>query len=452
MRAKPASDAHDQDLFRLELVNLIDQRHELVRLGALIDWQAFESQWGPQFASTTGRPALPTRLMAALLYLKHVYALSDEDVVERWCENPYWQHFSGERHFQHTLPCDPSSLSRWRARIGEEGCEWLLAQSIAAAAKAGVLKRTSLATVVIDTTVQDKAIAHPTDSRLLNRAREQLVQAAQADGLALRQSYARVGKRTEVQAGRYAHARQFRRMRGQVKKLRTLLGRVIRDVQRKAGGLKEGMSEALKAKLATATRLHAQKRDSKNKLYALHAPEVECIAKGKARTPYEFGVKVSLAVTAKEGVVVGMRSMPGNPYDGHTAAEQIEQVEILTGARPKTVLADRGYRGAQIPGCQLLLAHTRKLPDRLKQLLKRRNAIEPTIGHMKNDGLLSRNWLKGSLGDAMHALLCGAGHNLRLILAHLRVLLLAWLGVAVLGELLFSMRSGRELPPLMGAN
>jgi IS5 family transposase len=448
MRAKPPADAHDQDLFRLELVNLIDQRHELVRLGQLIDWQAFESQWGPQFASTTGRPALPTRLMAALLYLKHVYALSDEDVVERWCENPYWQHFSGERHFQHELPCDPSSLTRWRTRIGEAGCEWLLAQSIAAAAKAGVLKRTSLATVVIDTTVQDKAIAHPTDSRLLNRARDQLVQAAQADGIALRQSYARVGKQTEVQAGRYAHAKQFRRMRGQVKKLRTLLGRVIRDVQRKSGE----MSKALQAKLDTAKRLHAQRRDSKNKLYALHAPEVECIAKGKARTPYEFGVKVSLAVTAKEGVVVGMRSMPGNPYDGHTAAEQIEQVEILTGQRPGTVLADRGYKGAQIPGCRLLLAHTRKLPDKLKRLLKRRNAIEPMIGHMKNDGLLRRNWLRGSLGDAMHALLCGAGHNLRLILAHLRVLLFALLGVAALVAWLVSARPAREVPALAGAN
>ncbi|MBH9551885.1 IS5 family transposase [Inhella gelatinilytica] len=448
MRAKPAANANDHDLFRLELVNLIDQRHELVRLGGLIDWHAFETQWGPQFAGTTGRPALPTRLMAALLYLKHVYAISDEGLVERWCENPYWQHFSGERYFQHELPCDASSLTRWRVRIGEEGCEWLLAQSIAAAGKAGVLRRNSLATVVIDTTVQDKAIAHPTDSRLLNRAREQLVRAAQADGLPLRQSYTRVGKAAELQAGRYAHAKRFRRMRGQVKKLRTLLGRVIRDVQRKGGE----MSTALQAKLATAQRLHAQRRDSKNKLYALHAPEVECIAKGKARTPYEFGVKVSLAVTAREGVVVGMRSMPGNPYDGHTAAEQIEQVEILTGERPKIVLADRGYKGAQIPGCRLLLAHTRKLPDKLKRLLKRRNAIEPTIGHMKNDGLLHRNWLKGSLGDAMHALLCGAGHNLRLILAHLRVLLLALFRQVLLAELLLSWRSTRHASVPMGAN
>jgi len=139
MGPKPVDERCDHDLFRNELVNLIDHRHELVRLGDLIDWHVFADEWSPQFVSTTGRPALPTRVMAALLYLKHVYALSDEDTVERWSENPYWQHFSGERYLQHDLPCDPSSLVRWRQRIGEAGCEWLLAQSIAAATKGRVI-------------------------------------------------------------------------------------------------------------------------------------------------------------------------------------------------------------------------------------------------------------------------------------------------------------------------
>lgn len=331
MGPRPA-DTNEQDLFRMELVNLIDSRHELVRLAELIDWGAFSAEWSPQFVSSTGRPALPTRLMAALLYLKHIYALSDEDVVQRWIENPYWQHFSGERYFRHELPCDPSSLVRWRQRISEAGCEWLLAHSIEAAGQAGVIKRRSLEHVVLDTTVQPKAIAHPTDSRLLNRCREQLVQAAQDAGIALRQSYARVGQQAQVMAGRYAHAKQYKRMRREIRKLRTWLGRVMRDVQRKAGAQ---MSEALLAKLELAKRLHAQKREDKNKLYALHAPEVECLAKGKARTPYEFGVKVSVATTAKEGLVIGMRSMPGNPYDGHTVDSQLEQVEILTGGEPQ---------------------------------------------------------------------------------------------------------------------
>ena len=429
MGPKPVDERSDHDLFRTELVNLIDHRHELVKLGELIDWQAFADEWSPQFASTTGRPALPTRLMAALLYLKHVYALSDEDTVQRWSENPYWQHFSGERYFQHDLPCDPSSLVRWRQRNGEAGCEWLLAQSIAAATKGCVIKRSSLDVVVLDTTVQLKAIAHPTDSRLLNRAREQLVDAAQHAGITLRQSYARVGKAAERQAARYAHARQYRRMQREIRKLRTWLGRVIRDVQRKGGEI----TGAVKHKIEIAQRLHAQRRDSKNKLYALHAPETECIAKGKVRTPYEFGVKVSVAVTAKEGLVVGMRSMPGNPYDGHTVDSQIEQIEILSGVTPKIALVDRGYRGVEPTApTRLLVSHTRRLPKKLKKLLKRRQVVEPMIGHMKADGLLDRNWLKGALGDAMHAILCGAGHNLRMILARLRVLYIALIAQLVL--------------------
>jgi IS5 family transposase len=439
----------DQDLFRMELVNLIDARHELVKLAELIDWQAFSDEWSPQFTSTTGRPALPTRLMAALLYLKHLYALSDEDVVERWCENPYWQHLSGERYFRHDLPCDPSSLVRWRQRIGEEGCEWLLAQSIEAAKAGGVIKRRSLQAVVLDTTVQPKAVAHPTDSRLLDRCRVQLVQAAQAAGLALRQSYAKVGPLAAVKAGRYAHAKQFKRMRREIRSLRTWLGRVIRDVQRKAAQAGQAMPPALADKLALAQRVHAQKREDKNKLYALHAPEVECLAKGKARTPYEFGVKVSVAVTAREGLVVGMRSMPGNPYDGHTVDSQLEQVEILAGAMPQIALVDRGYRGVQAAsGTRLLVSHTRKLPRSLKRLLKRRQSIEPMIGHMKSDGLLDRNWLKGALGDAMHAVLCGAGHNLRMILARLRALYCAWIGWLAMAAMVIANPTPSRRPPV----
>lgn len=434
MKAKPPVEPRVDDLFRQELVNIIDMRHELVRLGELIDWSVFDREFGAQFVSTTGRPALPTRLVAGLLYLKHLYALSDEEVVERWVENPYHQHFCGERYFRHELPCDASSLVRWRKRIGEEGVEWLLGETIEAAKRSGTIKAASLSTVVVDTTVQPKAIAHPTDSRLLNRAREQLVEAAKAHGVELRQSYARVGPRAEQQAGRYAHARQFRRMRGQLRKLRGWLGRVIRDVERKAG---ESLPARLAHTLALARRLHAQRREDSDKLYALHAPEVECIAKGKARTPYEFGVKVSVAVTAREGLVVGMRSMPGNPYDGHTLANALEQLEILTATTPAIVLADRGYRGVapSNPATRLILSHTRRLPPTLKRLLKRRQVVEPVIGHMKADGLLARNWLKGELGDALHAVMCGAGHNLRLILARLRALFLALSAVlAALGD------------------
>lgn len=245
MAPKPTDDRSDHNLFRTGPGNLIDRRQELGKLAALIDWQAFTEQWSLHFESTTGRLALPTLLMAVLLFLKHVYALSDEGVVERWCENPYWQHFSGERYFRHEPPCDPSVLVRWRPRIGEEGCEWLLAHSIEAAARAGVIKRRSLDEVVLDTTVQPKAISHPTDSGLLNRAREYLVGAAQDTGITLRHSYARVGKASESQAARYAHARQYRRMQREIGKLRTWLGRVIRDFQRNAEATDNWIAGAL---------------------------------------------------------------------------------------------------------------------------------------------------------------------------------------------------------------
>ena len=165
-----------------------------------------------------------------------------------------------------------------------------------------------------------------------------------------------------------------------------------------------------------------QQRKDKNKLYALHAPEVECIAKGKAKTPYEFGVKVSIVTTLKEGLVVGARSMPGNPYDGHTLHEALEQTEIVSNVRPEMVFVDRGYKGAKIDGVEIWKSGQRRGVTRgLKAMIKRRSAIEPTIGHMKSDGRLGRNWLKGALGDAMHAVLCGAGHNLRIILRKLRL-------------------------------
>ena len=216
-------------------------------------------------------------------------------------------------------------------------------------------------------------------------------------------------------------------------------------MQRKGGEI----TGALRTKIDIAQRLFEQRRDSKNKLYALHAPEVECIAKGKARTPYEFGVKTSVAVTAREGLVVGMRSMPGNPYDGHTVDSQIEQIGILTGTTPKLALVDRGYRGVQASaGTRLLVSHTRRLPKSLKKLLKRRQVVEPMIGHMKADWLLDRNWLRGALGDAMHAVLCGAGHNLRMILAHLRVLYCAFIAQLMLAMLIVTpaWRSSRQLP------
>ena len=404
---------------------MIDARHELVKLASLIDWDFFEREWASFFPSRQGRPATSPRLVAGLMYLQHAFKLSDEAVVARWVENPYYQHFTGETFFQHRPPIDPSSLVRWRKRIGEEGVEWLLTKTIEAGRASGAVTDKSLKRVAVDTTVMEKTIAHPTDARLYERARALLVGLAKEAGVDLRQNYARLAPRLAAQVGRYAHARQFKRMRKALRQLKGYVGRVRRDLRRHLQDIPEG---ALRGRVLEALwlvgRLLEQTPKSKNKIYALHEPEVDCISKGKARVRYEFGTKVSLATTLEGGFVVGARSFPDNPYDGHTLAPALEQVAILTEQVPDLAVVDRGYRGHGVETTKVLISGTRRgITPLLARLLRRRSAIEPEIGHMKSDGRLARCPLKGRIGDAVFAVLCACGHNIRKILAHLRALL-----------------------------
>ena len=424
MGPKPRT-PENNDLFRQRLDELVNLSHPLVQLAQHIDWSVFEHGWVGFFSSHRGRPATRPRLVAGLLYLQHTFALSDEAVVWGWVENPYWQLFCGETWFQHQPPIDPSSLTRWRQRIGAEGMEWLLAQTIEAAASAKVIKQHSLDKVIVDSTVQEKAIAYPTDSKLLNRGRQQLVQLVAETGITLRQNYNRIAPKLAGQIARYAHAKQYRRMRSHLKKLKTLVGRVWRDVSRQLAQVPQHLKPKVTDLLQKVERLLKQQPQDNHKLYSLHAPEVECINKGKSRQPYEFGVKVSVMTTHKEGLVVGMRSLPGNPYDGHTLHLALEQAAVLMQQQPKEVFVDLGYRGATVPaGVKVYHRKLRRgITARLKRDIRRRSAIEPVIGHMKNDGRLRRNWLQGTEGDAFHAILCGCGHNLRMILRKLRLLL-----------------------------
>jgi IS5 family transposase len=426
--------AQTGELFRQPLIEQINPKHPLVRLAAVIDWREIERTFGAHFASTTGRPALRPRLVAGLLYLQHAHDCSDEAAVNTWVENPYWQYFTGETYLQIEAPIDPSSLTRWRKRIGEEGVETLLMVTIAAARQIGLIKAASVDRVIVDTTVMPKAIAHPTDSRLLEKSRRHLVKLAREHDLALRQNYNREAPRLAAQIGRYAHAKQYRRMKKALRTLKTRVGRVHREVARQIEAIDPAHQERARDLLHRTQRILTQQTKDKKKLYALHAPEVECISKGKARTPYEFGVKVTVATTLKEGLVVGMRSMPGNPWDGHTLHETLEQIGILAERTPKTVIVDRGYQGVEVDGVRVLRSgQKRGITRTLHAMIKRRSAIEPAIGHMKTDGRLGRNPLKGALGDALHAVLCGAGHNIRLLLRKLR--LFAAYCMALLGEL-----------------
>ena len=405
MRPNPVPTPADgeTDMFRNRLDNMIDMRHELVRLAGLIDWKRFDEAFGGLYAEK-GRPGLPTRLMVGLHLLKHARGVSDDQVCAQWIENAYFQFFCGETYFQTKLPLDRTSMSVWRGRIGAEKLELLLAETLTAATRAKAVDKSQMQRVTVDTTAQTKAVAHPTDSHLLLRAIEWLNKLAKEHGVDLRQSYLRLARRARREIGRLIHGRGHKQAMRYLRKMRTWTGRLARDIERKIEGQPD-LQHACEPKLDRVKAFLAQKPDDKNKIYALHAPEVECIAKGKARTRYEFGVKTSIAVTNARAdggqFVLGIQALPGLPNDGHTLKGQIAQVA---------------------PDIHITQSPGRRTPT-IKRELRRRSAIEPIIGHTKSDGLLERNRLAGAKGDAINAILVGAGHNIRLLLAWLRVLL-----------------------------
>ena len=406
------------DLFKVELASLLNLDHPMVRLADEFEWDQFKQSLEAMWDNEKGRPAIDTRLMVSLHYLKYTFDLSDEDVVEGWVQNPYWQYLSGMRYFQHAAPLHPSSMSRWRGRAGQAGAEELLEQTIRAGVQMKAIKKSQLERVNVDTTVQEKHVRFPTDSRLYDRARERLVKAAQAEKLNLRQSYKRVGKRLLMQQGRYAHARQMKRAKRCQRKLRTILGRVIRDIERKSGG---NVSADFRELLDSSKRIHAQQRYDKNKVYSVHAPEVECLSKGKAHKRYEFGVKVSVATTSKGGWHVGAMSCPGNPYDGHTLRGAMEQVKRMMREEPKQTFVDQGYRGHNYEGPSEVHVDKKtrgKTPRRLWKWMKRRAAVEPGIGHLKSEHRMERNRLHGEQGDMVNAVLSAAGMNFHKLMRH----------------------------------
>lgn len=429
MKPKQSPLEEKQDhLFRVELRRLIDPDHGLVRLADVVDWDRLDKVFGSTYCPNNGRPGISTRLMVALHYLKFMHDLSDEDVVAEWVENPYWQYLSGMKWFEHAMPIDPSSLTRWRKRIGEAGAEELLKETIEAGLKLKAIKSSQLNRINVDTTVMEKDIRFPTDARLYDRAREKLVKAAKHRGISLRQNYNRKSKRLLWRQHRYAHARQMKRARKCVSKLKTLLGRVIRDIERKAGFI----DQELKSLLEISRRILEQKRDDKNKVYSVHEPEVSCISKGKAHKRYEFGCKVSVAATSRGGWFVGAMAFPGNPYDGHTLKDALAQVERIAKS-PQNVFVDKGYRGHGYDGpINVHVDKTRRgrTPKSLWRWMKRRAAVEPGIGHLKREHRMERNKLKGVEGDCFNAVMSAAGMNFRKLLkraADFLRLILTWL-------------------------
>ena len=417
-------------LFQSRLEQILNTEHPLYKLANQIDWSVFEKEFGALYVENVGRPGKPIRLVVGLHYLKYTYSESDETVVERFLENPYWQYFCGYEYFQHEFPVDPSLLTKWRKRVGSEGMEKLLKETIETAKRKKLIRKRHIERVNVDTTVQEKAIAFPTDARLYYKMLRSLVRAAKQRGIELRQSYKKVSRKALVRQGRYSHARQMKRAQRQTRRLKTYLGRVTRDIQRKS----PKPDESLARQLALAERLFKQKRNDKGKLYSIHAPEVECISKGKAHKRYEFGCKVAMVSTSKDNWVVGMDAVHGNPYDGHTLEGSLRQTKRITGWQPGSAYCDRGYRGntGTIEGTVVHVTGRRKkgISRSAWRWFKRRSAIEPIFSHLKSENRMDRNHLKGKEGDRINAILSGCGYNMRKLLRAFFLFILKWLDLA----------------------
>ena len=440
------------DFFRARLDGMIDLNHPLAVLATRLPWSQLEAELSPIWrrqtrdgivedggqllpesggvlnaagVSVAGRPRLSIRFLCSLLYLKHAFNLSDEALVERWSENVVWQHFSGLDYYEPRLPCDATQIGRFRRAIGEAGILLILKATIDTAVLINAIKPAEFERIIVDTTVQEKAISYPVDARLLEIARHKIVSHAKRCGMVLRQTFAKEGKTLRRKAGGYAHAKQFKRLARAVKRQRTIVGKLIREVRGKLDSCAFDASSSpltlasFNTLLERADRIRTQQRKDKHKLYALHAPEVECISKGKARNRYEFGVKVSLAITHKHGLIVGAKRFTGNPFDGHTLAAQITQCNGLiesSGKAVKQAFVDLGYRGVDADNPGVHVVHRGRIKSMSKtqrKQLKRRQAIEPTIGHVKHDNRMIRCHLQGSTGDALHAIACAAGYNIR---------------------------------------
>jgi IS5 family transposase len=417
---KPKRIFASPDLFRSHFDQLLNPDHPLLILAAKIKWNRFDQEIDPCFTQEIGRPGLNTRIIVGLLYLKATFNLSDETLLEMWVENPYWQAFCGFEYMQHEPPIHPTSLTKWRNRVGPDKFDILLKVVIETALEMKAIRPQDLKQVNLDTTVQEKAIAFPTDSRLLHKMRLVLVRRAGILGIKLKQTYHKAGKHALLMHSQYAHSKKFKLARSKERNLKTYLRRIVRAIRKCAPQTDGQIADViLRDLLERAERLLAQTQKSKNKIYSIHAPEVHCISKGKTHKRYEFGCKVSIVSCNRRNWVLGSMALEGNPYDGHTVASSIAFMEKMTGKSPESIIVDKGYKGHDYTGpaeVHIVKGISKKLSREMRRMLKRRAAIEPVIGHMKQDHRLDRNYLKGVSGDKINAIMAGVGFNLRKLL------------------------------------
>ena len=420
MRPKPNNFPLEEYL-KPVLVNIIDVNHPLCKLSKIINWEKLEEEFGLLY-SEKGRPGKPIRLMIGLQYLKYTYNLSDEEIVYRWIENPYWQYFTGEKVFQTELPIDPTSMTRFRKRLKKKKLLKLLEATIESGFKSGYLKSSDVKQAVVDTTVQEKNISYPTDIKLYYKMMEYLVEFAKSNNIKLKQTYLRVTKKAIRTHGGLIHRKRYAQANKLTSKAKTNMGRLYRDLERKLSEeLKE--SEEFKELTSYFKNLESRSKHSKNKLYSLYHPEVECIGKGKAHKKYEFGNKVGIVGTLSKNFVLYVESFKKNVHDSKTLSACLEGASGLIGDYEiDTALVDLGYKGHNYKGkikVNIVPRNLKKFTLYFRKLLKKRASIEALISHLKRNNRMDRNYLKGHEGNEINAILSGCGHNLRMLLAYL---------------------------------
>lgn len=385
----------------------LNHKHPLYQLANSIHWQMFEDAFSKHYSATQGAPSKPIRLMVSLLILKQLRNLSDESLVEQWSENSYYQYFGGEQIFRPEQPCVATELVEFRKRIGAEGVELILKESVRINGKDSLDD-----TLSGDTTVQEKNITYPTDDKLYKKIIDKCQSIAEKEHIELRQSYKYTVKKLSI-------IQRLRRNKGgdvkarkASKKVKTIAGRLVRELGRK---LPASTINKYAMDLELFTKVLAQKRSDSNKIYSLHEPHVKCYTKGKEHKKFEFGSKVSILVTQKTGVIVGALNFNETLHDSKTLPDALQQYQRLTGKQPKNIFLDRGYRGPKTINETNL--HTPKPNPKITKSKRRshsrRAAIEPTIGHLKYDHRMIKNYLKGAIGDEMNVMLSAAAMNFK---------------------------------------
>lgn len=411
-------------VFQIPFDRLLDKNNPLYILTGQIEWSHFDDEFHDLYCHTNGRPGYPIRLMVGLHYLKYTYNLSDEELIARWVENPYWQYFCGEQYFQHVVPMDPSNMTRWRNRVNDSGLDVLLQTTIEAGLKMKVIKKKDLEHVNVDTTVSEKNITYPTDAKLLVKMIDRLRNLALSSGIPLKRSYVRLVHKYNIMQGRFRRSSKKVEAEQCMDKLRDIFLSLMKQIDHNAS-VDIKMTDVFVETMALARRVLNHINGTGKKIYSLHEPDVECITKGKLRKKHEYGCKVGIVTTSNKCFILSTIAFEGNPFDGHTLAQNLEQAKKMIAGHGtiKMAAADKGYRGHNYSNNDIEVQITkkgwRKLSATLRKWLSRRSAVEPVIGHMKSDSRLGVNFLKGNQGDGINAILCACGFNMRKLLTHI---------------------------------